>query len=118
MQYNKLEDSGETPQQRNINPSGSVTIENNIVQMDTEDAAAKRKKYIKWGIIGAVALIAVVLAIVLPLTLGGGGNDNGGHGPLPPGQMNPYGAVAGTAKYSGSGTQFTGSLVSADITKV
>ena len=33
----------------------------------------KKKKYIKWGIIGTIILIALTLAIVLPLTLGGGG---------------------------------------------
>lgn len=32
----------------------------------------KKKKYIKWGIIGGLILIALTLAIVLPLTLGGG----------------------------------------------
>lgn len=44
-----------------------------------KDKLAKRKK-IKWGIIGLLILIAVILAIVLPLTLkksgGGGGNNN------------------------------------------
>lgn len=38
----------------------------------------KKKKYIKWGIIGGLIFIAVVLAIVLPITLGGG------RGPEPP----------------------------------
>lgn len=57
--------------------------------IDSEEDA-KKKKYIKWGIIGAIILIAVVLAIVLPLTLiksddgGGGGNP-----PVPP-HYNPY----------------------------
>lgn len=33
------------------------------------DQEARRKKYIKWGIIGSIVLIIVVLAIVLPLVL-------------------------------------------------
>lgn len=121
MQYNNLEDSGETPLQgKNINPSGSVTIENNLAQLNQEDADAKRKKYIKWGIIGAVILIVVTLAIVLPLTLGGGGGDNpvDPHPPLPAGLMNPYNAVPGSAKYAGSGNQFSGSLQSIDVDKL
>lgn len=53
-----------------------------------DDAQAKRKKYIKWGIIGGIALIVVILAIVLPLTLMHH-DDNpispvDPHGPLPP----------------------------------
>jgi hypothetical protein len=43
-------------------------------------ADAKRKKYIKWGIIGAIILIVVILAIVLPITLTHKDNDN----PTPP----------------------------------
>jgi hypothetical protein len=54
----------------------------------------------------------IVLAIVLPLVLiKKGGNDNG-HGPLPPGQMNPYSAVPGTQKASGSGASVSGYLLS------
>jgi hypothetical protein len=34
----------------------------------------RKKKYIKWGVIGGVILIIVILAIVLPISLGGGGN--------------------------------------------
>lgn len=50
----------------------------------------RRKKYIKWGIIGGIALIALILAIVLPLTLksdGGGGNPDT---PVIPKHYNPY----------------------------
>ncbi len=43
----------------------------------------KKKKYIKWGIIGTLILIALTLAIVLPLTLGKGGN-NPDPNPKPP----------------------------------
>lgn len=55
----------------------------------------KKKKYIKWGIIGGIILIAVILAIVLPLTLksSGGGGDNNGPVPQPPlDKENPYSA--------------------------
>jgi hypothetical protein len=42
----------------------------------------KKKKYIKWGIIGTLILIALTLAIVLPLTLGKGGDPK--PSPVPP----------------------------------
>jgi hypothetical protein len=44
----------------------------------------KKKKYIKWGIIGTLILIALTLAIVLPLTLGGGSSPKPGPDPNPP----------------------------------
>jgi|LauGreDrversion4_2_1035121.scaffolds.fasta_scaffold906479_2 hypothetical protein len=44
----------------------------------------KKKKYIKWGIIGTLILIALILAIVLPITLGGGSNPGPGPTPNPP----------------------------------
>ena len=37
---------------------------------DSRWSDEKKRKYIKWGIIGGVILIILVLAIVLPLTLG------------------------------------------------
>ena len=48
-----------------------------------DEKAIKKKKYIKWGIIGALILIAVILAIVLPITLSKKDNG-GGDGPTPP----------------------------------
>lgn len=45
----------------------------------------KKKKYLKWGLIGGLLLIALTLAIVLPLTLGGKNNpDNPTPTPDPP----------------------------------
>ena len=62
--------------------------------VDDQDEAKKRKKkymYIGFGILGG---IAIILAIVLPLTLGGHKDpprpDPIGPNPLPPGVMNPY----------------------------
>ena len=51
----------------------------------------------------------MILAIVLPLVLikKGGGGD--GHGPLPPGNMNPY-FTAGASVASGSGASVFGRL--------
>jgi len=117
MQYNKLEDSDTGNnvrhiQSQNINPGGSVSVDAAGLLPGIETPEAKRKKYIKWGIIGGIALIAVVLAIVLPLTLGGGGGNNGdNHGPLAPGQMNPYDSVQGSEVYSPSGSSFSGYLL-------
>jgi hypothetical protein len=54
--------------------------------------SAKKKMYIKIGL-GVLAGIAVILAIVLPLTLRHPDNprpDPIGPNPLPPGVMNPY----------------------------
>jgi hypothetical protein len=44
----------------------------------------KKKKYIKWGIIGTLILIALTLAIVLPLTLGKGKGPEPTPPPIPP----------------------------------
>ena len=59
------------------------------------DQGIRRKKFIKYGIIGSVLLIIAALAIVLPIVLikktdDNNNNDDHGHGPLPPGKMNPY----------------------------
>ena len=119
MQYNKLEDtSGMDPkhiQSRDINAGGSVSIDPNHLTATPDPDEARRKK-IKWIIIGSVLLVIVILAIVLPLTLihHGGDDNGGGHGPLPPGQMNPYNAIPNTAKYDGKGTRFSGYLL-ADV---
>jgi hypothetical protein len=121
MQYNKLEDSSGDPrhiQSKDINAGGSVSIDpNHLTSGATPDEDAAKRKKIKWAIIGSILFVVVVLAIVLPLTLikHGGGDDNG-HGPLPPGQMNPYGGIANTAQFDGSGTRFSGYLL-ADLSK-
>jgi len=62
----------------------------------------KRKKVIKWGIIGALILIAVILAIVLPLTLSK--KDGGGNGPITPvaPHYNPYKLSKDDVKDDGS----------------
>lgn len=71
----------------------------------------KRKKYIKWGIIGGIILIAVILAIVLPLTLKSSGGGGGGNGPVPQppiDKQNPYNADPG--KVVNSQVSITGIL--------
>ena len=127
MQYDKFDDTntGGVDQQhiqtKDINAGGSVSIEANHLTSGqspllTNEAEAARRKKIKWIIFISLIVIVVVLSIVLPLTLIHHDNDNDGHGPLPPGQMNPYGAIHNTAKYDGSGTRFSGYLL-ADISK-
>ena len=121
MQYEKLvedttQDEFKDPrhiQSKDINP-GSISVDPNLF---TPDADAKRKKYIKWGIIGGIVLILVVLAIVLPLVLikGGGGGDDNGRKPLPPGQMNPYSTVPGSSVRGGSGESASGQLLIGDL---
>jgi flagellar basal body-associated protein FliL len=71
--------------------------------MTDDEAAAKRKKMIKWIIIGSVLTVAIVLAIVLPITLSksSGGDDPDDPPPVPPPepplsnetQYNPYEVV-------------------------
>jgi len=61
------------------------------------DKDAQRKKYIKIGLI-VLGVVAVILAIVLPLTLRKKPDnpprpDPIGPNPLPPGIMNPYKTV-------------------------
>lgn len=50
----------------------------------TDEQRAKRKKIIKWSLIGAIILIIVTLAIVLPLVLKGKEDDT------TPTGYNPY----------------------------
>lgn len=121
MQYNKLEDSdtGQDPrhiQSNEIINGGSVSVEGQGALLGAESAEARRKKYIKYGVIGGIVLIVVILAIVLPLTLINHEDPGDGHGPLPPGQMNPYSSISGSQHFSGSGSSFRGYLV-ADLNK-
>lgn len=80
-------------EQKNINQTTDVNLVASKTGGQTLDQEAKRKKYIKWGIIGAIILIIVVLAIVLPIVLTNkGGGDNPTPTPvppIPPGE-NPY----------------------------
>jgi hypothetical protein len=74
----------------------------------------KKKKMIKWGIIYGLGFICLVLAIVLPLTLGGGDGprpDPIGPTPLPKGLMNPYETVVGSESSSPAGYSQTGLLL-------
>jgi hypothetical protein len=82
---------------------------------DNLNADEKKRKLIKWGIIGGVTLIIVILAIVLPLTLGGDKPSPPpspiGPSPLPGGLMNPYSTVGTETKASASGTDLSGELI-------
>ena len=74
-------------------PSHELINTRENISGTNDDTSQKRKKYIKWGIIAAIILIAVILAIVLPLTLnknGGGGDDNGPVPQPPLDKLNPY----------------------------
>lgn len=66
-------------------------------------------------------MIVIILAIVLPLTLGGGGNNPNPpqppNPPLPGGESNPYLSIPGSMKSSGSGSMVVGQL-SANISKI
>jgi hypothetical protein len=50
-------------------------------------AAAKKKKMIKWGLIGGAITVVVVLAIVLPIVLS---NKSATPDPVDPVNPNPY----------------------------
>lgn len=75
----------------------------------------KKRKLIKWGVIGGITLIILILAIVLPLTLGGDKPSPPpspvGPPPLPGGLMNPYSTVGAETKASASGTELSGELL-------
>ncbi len=66
-------------------------------------------------------MIVIILAIVLPLTLGGGGNNPNPpippNPPLPGGESNPYLSVPGSMQSSASGSMIMGQL-SANISKI
>ena len=100
-----------------VDPTERDKLLGNGSDGNTQDE--KKRKLIKWGIIGGIALIIIVLAIVLPLTLGGGDNPPGprpppspvGPTPLPGGLMNPYSTVGAATKASASGTELSGELL-------
>lgn len=60
---------------------GQVNLLNPSVMIDESEefrdlnSDLKRRKYIKYGLIGGIVLIVVILAIVLPIALSGGGNE-------------------------------------------
>lgn len=56
-------------------------LQNESVDGDQAANDEKRRKYIKYAIFGGIGLIILILAIVLPLTLGG----NKPSPPTPPG---------------------------------
>lgn len=66
-------------------------------------------------------MIVIILAIVLPLTLGGGGDNPNPpqppNPPLPGGESNPYLSVPGSMMSSASGGMIMGQL-SANISKI
>jgi len=90
-----------------------------VIGTTPADQEARRKKLIKYGIIGGIVLIIVVLAIVLPLVLIKKNPDTppGPPGPQPlgPGQMNPYNAVPGSQTFGKSGESASGQLKLGDI---
>ena len=73
------------------------------MQQESQDGGAgndeTRRKYIKYGIFGGIGLIILVLAIVLPLTLGGKKKpDPKPPAPVVPLGQNPYFVVVDTEK--------------------
>ncbi len=77
---------------------------------ESEAAQAKRKKIIKWSIIGGVGAIILTLAIVLPIVLIKPNNPIDPHGPLGPGVSNPYDSVPNSLTSDPSGTRWSGKL--------
>lgn len=90
MALNQTQEHNESTLNEHLNGGGG--------SYDHDDAAKKKK--IKYGIIGGVALVAITLAIVLPLTLGGGGKPKPPVPPVPAGEegLNFYYIVNGTVK--------------------
>lgn len=84
-----------TTRKDNINSDRELTLDREV-----DHASIKRKKYIKWGLIGTGIVIALILVIVLPIVLtkkkddnggGGGGGGGGNDVPQPPlDKVNPY----------------------------
>lgn len=75
-----------------------------------EEAAIKKRKYIKYGIIGGIGLIVLVLAIVLPLVLIHHDTPVPPNPPLPGGASNPYLNVPNSIMSTTAGTRVTGKL--------
>jgi hypothetical protein len=77
---------------------------------ELDEKAAKRKKIIKWSIIGGLGAIVLTLAIVLPIVLIKPNPKVDPHGPLPPGVSNPYNSVPNSLSSDPSGTVWAGKL--------
>ena len=80
---------------------------------DVDERAAKRKKIIKWSIIGGISAIVITLAIVLPIVLINPKKPPTPptpppHPPLPGGASNPYVPVPNSLISDGSGTVWSG----------
>ena len=91
--------------------SVSVTDQKEIIADADNGKEERRKKYIKWGIIGAICLIVLTLAIVLPLTLGHHDDPVDPVVPIVPENVNPYISIPGTRRMSGAGVNVTGYLL-------
>jgi len=86
-------DGKEDSEQRPLTTKPNINSEKGgtTADMDHDLKQAKRRKMIKWGIIGTIILVVLVLVIVLPIVLtrssgGGGGNVV----PVTPGGGNNY----------------------------
>ena len=77
---------------------------------EPDEKALKRKKIIKWSIIGGLGAIVLTLAIVLPIVLIKPNNPVDPHGPLPPGVSNPYTQVPNSLSSDSAGTMWKGKL--------
>ena len=93
MRANNREDSDQTP----LTKDGEVINKTKDHTTDLNDSEIRRKKTIKYSIIGGIVLIVVVLAIVLPIVLRNKKNDDNPPGPTPapptppiPSGDNPY----------------------------
>lgn len=93
--------------------SVSVTDQKEIIADADNGKEERRKKYIKWGIICAISLCVLTLAIVLPIVLSR--HDNPPTPPIPipiiPENVNPYIPIPGSRKMSGAGVNVTGYLL-------
>ena len=77
---------------------------------DIDQRAAKRKKIIKWSIIGGIGAIVLTLAIVLPIVLIKPNKPPTPtpNPPLPGGANNPYAPVPNSLSSDASGTVWSG----------
>ena len=76
-----------------------------------QEAELKKKKCIKWSIIGGLGAIVLTLAIVLPIVLiKPSPPPTPPHPPLPGGLSNPYVQVPGSLKGDSAGTSLRGVL--------
>jgi len=90
MNHN-FKDDDEATRSELLKHDQKVNASDGNYQTTTIDQGAKRKKIIKWGIIGAIITIIVILAIVLPIVLikKDENPDNPPVPPVPP-HYNPY----------------------------